>query len=79
MMYHKYYNENVQWIKKITLEGTQSLSPKTPLYSGLHIAMLTPDELVQAREFALEGGAKGIVLFTAEAMTDEHWRSLKMI
>ncbi len=79
MMYHKYYNENVHWIKKITLEGTQSLSPKTPLYSGLHIAMLTPDELVQAREFALEGGAKGIVLFTAEAMTDAHWNKLGVL
>lgn len=79
MMYHKYYNENVEWIEKVTREGVESLSSNTKLYSGLHISMLTPGELAKATEFAFEGGANGIVLFTATAMTDEHWESLDRV
>jgi hypothetical protein len=78
-MYHKYYNENVEWIKTVTREGVDSLSSNTKLYSGLHISMLTPGELAKATEFAFEGGANGIVLFTATAMTDEHWESLDSV
>lgn len=76
MMYHKYYNEGVDWIKKVTAEGKKELPANIPLYSGLHIAMLKPAELPFAVTNALKGGADGIVLFTGWAMTDEHWKQL---
>lgn len=76
MMYHKYYNEGVDWIKKVTAEGKKELPAKIPLYSGLHIAMLKPAELPIAVNNAFKGGADGIVLFTGWAMTDEHWKRL---
>ena len=79
MMYHQYYNEDVEWIGKVTREGVESLSTNIRLYSGFHISMLSPEELVRATNYATEGGANGIVLFTAEAMTDEHWKRLGSI
>ena len=79
MMYHKYYNENVEWIKKVTKEGKKELPASIPLYSGLHISMLEPEELPLAVKNALDGGADGIVLFTAWSMTDKHWEKFKEI
>mgnify|MGYP000141373490 CR=1 FL=1 len=76
MIYHKFYNKGVKWIKKATQEGVKALSPTTKLYSGLFVPALSPSDLVRAVSFASEGGAKGIVLFNAEAMTDAHWKSL---
>lgn len=79
MMYHKYYNEKVDWIKKVTEEGKKDLPAHIPLFSGLHIAMLEPDEIQAAINNALQGGADGIVLFTGWAMTDDHWENLKEV
>ena len=77
MMYHKYYNEDVEWIKRVTREGVEALGSKAPLYSGLHISMLTPEELARATRLAYEGGASGVCLFTATAMSNEHWTTLR--
>ena len=76
MIYHKFYNKSVEWIREATHEGVKALNPSTKLYSGLFIPALNPADLTRAVEFAFEGGAKGIVLFNVEAMTDAHWKRL---
>jgi uncharacterized lipoprotein YddW (UPF0748 family) len=79
MMYHEYYNEGIDWIKKVTEEGKRELPAHITLHSGLFVGWLDPEKLPLAVEGALQGGADGIVLFTGGAMSDEHWRALKKV
>ena len=76
MIYHFYYGKPVAWIEEATKEGVEALGGKCPLYSGLFIPALSPDELPQAVEYALKGGAAGISLFSHRAMTEAHWSVL---
>jgi uncharacterized lipoprotein YddW (UPF0748 family) len=73
MIYHNFYEKDVSWIETATREGLDALAPDTPLYSGLFVPELTPDQLVSAVEYARAGGASGISLFDVGSMTDAHW------
>lgn len=77
MIYHNFYNEPVEWTGAATREGVRALPPTTPLYSGLYIPALKPDELKSAVKLALEAGARGVSLFSLNSMTEEHWKSLR--
>jgi uncharacterized lipoprotein YddW (UPF0748 family) len=76
MIYHHYYAKNLDWVGQATREGTEALPPDKPLYSGLFIAEIKPEEMSKAVELALAGGARGITLFAMSAMQDAHWKSL---
>lgn len=76
MIYHNFYEKEVSWIETAVRDGVAALGPNTPLYSGLFVPELSPDELVAAVEHAREGGASGVTLFNVENMTDAHWTQL---
>ena len=76
MIYHSFYNEPVAWVGEATREGVEALAGRCPLYSGLFVPELTPDELAQAAELSLANGAEGIVLFQGRTPTDAHWQKL---
>lgn len=77
MMYHNFYDEPVRWIQTATEQGRSALDGRFPLYSGLFIPELTPDELTTAVDSARAGGASGITLFSVRAMTETHWTQLR--
>lgn len=79
MLYNSFYNKGTDWIKEQTEKGRQLISKTQPLYSGLFVPQLSPDELNQAVDASISGGAKGIVLFALHSMTDEKWRSFKKV
>lgn len=54
-------------------QGSRALRGGAPLYSGLFVPALSPDELAQAVRASVEGGAQGVSLFSAAAMTEAHW------
>jgi len=72
-----FYDKPVAWIETATREGVEALGGRMPLYSGLFVPALTPEELAQAIDYALAGGASGISLFNVESLTDAHWQVLK--
>lgn len=74
MMYNNYYNKSVSWIKKATEEGQQALSKKFPLYAGIYATKLSPQQIVQATQYAESGGADGVSLFRYYTMSDFKWR-----
>ena len=76
MLYHNFYNEDIQWIKKHTIEGIERMKTKKPLYSGLYIPSLTPEELQQAYQVSIEGGAGGISIFSMDQVSDAHCKAL---
>jgi len=75
MLYHSLYGEDIGWIKRETEKGVKSLADRAPLYSGILVFRLSPEELAAAIGAALEGGAQGVVLFSAQGMTDATWLS----
>jgi uncharacterized lipoprotein YddW (UPF0748 family) len=77
MLYHEFYEEGVPWIGAAAHEGVDSLQPGVPLYAGLYLPSLLPDQLAEAVAVALAAGAAGISLFEVSGLTDEHLARLK--
>ena len=76
MVHHNFYEEEVSWIETAVRDGVTALDPGTPLYSGLFVPELSPDQLVAAVERARAGGAGGIALFNVGNVTDTHWEKV---
>jgi len=76
MVYHNFYEKEVPWIETAVRNGVAALGPETPLYSGLYVPELSPDQLVAAAEHARAGGAGGVTLFNVGNMTDTHWEKV---
>ena len=76
MIYNGFYKEDVAWIERATREGVSALGGRIPLYSGLYIPDLPPDDLRRAVERALAGGAQGVSIFETSQLTAEHWKQL---
>lgn len=77
MLYNSFYNEDVDWIKTQTEKGIKQIEKSIPLYSGLFIPELNPENLARAIEGSISGGAEGIVLFAAGSMNAEKWKVFK--
>lgn len=74
MIYHNFYEEDLQWIGEMTGEGVHALNGSIPLYTGLYVPALSPEELGKAIFIAIDAGASGISLFEYGAMSEEHWQ-----
>ena len=75
MLYHNFYNAGVDFIREHTKKGLERLklaNNEKPIYSGIFLPALKPDELELANQMAKEGGAKGIALFSLELASEEH-------
>ncbi|MGE5423816.1 MAG: family 10 glycosylhydrolase [Syntrophothermus sp.] len=77
MLYQSFYNENLDWIRTETAEGSAAV--KIPLYSGLYVPSLHPRELRSAINKSIQGGASGISLFNFEALTPRHLQILQKL
>ncbi len=72
MIYHEFYNQQLTWIATATHEGVASLPTGVPLYSGLYIPNLTPEQLGEAVHLTRDAGAAGVSLFQMDIVTDDH-------
>lgn len=73
MLYHSFYNGDIDWIEAQCREGVERLPATVPLYSGVFIPALRPEELAPAVHASLAGGAQGVSLFSAQAASPKHW------
>jgi len=77
MLYHNFYNAGIDWIGKHVERHIDELRIKKPVYSGLFLPSLTPEELRQAYTVSVEAGASGVSLFGG--ISDEHFRVLSEV
>lgn len=77
MNYNSFYEEEATWVEGACAEGTQALNGKAPLYSGLFVPALNPQDLRTAIQGSKKGGAAGICVFTPYDLKDEHWKVLQ--
>ncbi len=81
MIYHGFYNEDIDWIGYATKQGVTDLEPQNiNLNSGLYIPPFkSADELKQAILMAKENGARGVTFFDGPTLTDEYLKAIKEI
>ncbi len=79
MLYHNFYYGDMEWIETQTQKGVAALAGRAPLYTGLFVPELNPDELRQAVQASLNAYAAGVSLFHANALSEDHWRNLSEI
>ena len=76
MLYQNFYRESINWIGFATKTDVQAVD--FPIIAGLYMPGLThPDSLDQAIIQAIENGAKGISIFTADDISEEQKEVLK--
>jgi len=77
MLYHVFYEASPEWVREQTKEGVATV--KQPLYSGLFIHDMKPEDFTRTIQMALEGGASGVSLFSADAMDPAKWQALRTL
>lgn len=77
MLYQGFYNEDIAWIGEQVKAGLERLNNEKPIYSGLFIPHLSPEELPRAMEVSRKAGAAGICLFDYSSMSEGHWVAVK--
>ena len=69
MLYHNFYEEDVDWIGRGAREGVVALEGRIPLYAGLFLPRLDPVQLARAIERSREAGAQGVALFSLNSLS----------
>ncbi|MCX2681624.1 hypothetical protein OOZ15_16855 [Galbibacter sp. EGI 63066] len=79
MIYHNFYNEETDWIGYATAQGVKDLEGKgVELHTGIFLPDMPTDEVAQAIQLAKDNGAKGISFFDGNAITEEHFKVIKV-
>lgn len=75
MIYHGFYNEDIDWVGYATRQGVADLEGRdTELHTGLFVPDMTADELRSAIAVAMRNGAKGVSFFDGPAISDAQWK-----
>ena len=79
MIYHGFYNEEIDWVGYATRQGVEDLSAKeVKLNTGLYIPdFKTPQELHEGIMQAKNNGAVGVSFFDGGAITPEFLEQIK--
>jgi uncharacterized lipoprotein YddW (UPF0748 family) len=79
MIYHNFYNEEIDWIGYATKQGVSDLKDtKIRINTGVYIPGLkSEEELKEAIVLAKQNGAKGITFFDGSALTGANLKTIK--
>jgi hypothetical protein len=78
MAYHNFYNENIEWIEKVSREDKNAIGEKSKLFTGLYVPSLKKrDDLTRAIDAALKGGADGVAFFDYNALDEPMLQQIK--
>ncbi len=70
MLYHNFYNAPLEWIgENIKMQIADLENPK-PIYAGLFLPSLKPEELIKAIEIAYKAKSSGIALFSHDHLSE---------
>lgn len=74
MSYFKSYNKNTNWLKSVTSNAITRVVPTCKIASGLQaFDGVSTTEMKEQINYALEGGAHGVIIFQYENITDSCW------
>ena len=75
MLYNNFYEEGPEWVKTQTREGVEASGK--PIYSGLFVHNMNSRDLARTIQMAIDGGASGVSLFSADGMDAGKWQALR--
>ncbi len=75
MIYHNFYEKDIDWIGDAVQEGQQALQGRFPLYAGLFVPAIPPERITEAVRQSRMNGADGICLFRYSVMNEKHWEN----
>lgn len=79
MLYHNFYERDLDFIQEHTRKALERMNTPKPIYSGLFIPEIDPEQLDAAIREGLDGGASGSSFFALGAIQDAHWKALKKV
>lgn len=75
MLYHNFYRESINWIGFATAQDVSDVD--FPIHVGLFMSALKqPEDLRNAFNQAIEYGATGISMFTADGLTEQQKKTI---
>lgn len=77
MLYHEFYEETIEWVGRSAGEGVAALAGARPLYAGLYLPSLSPENLAAGIRLAQDAGAAGAAIFEMEGLSDSHLEALR--
>ncbi len=78
MIYHNFYNEELDWIGYATAQGVKDLKGKpTELHTGLYLPTMSAEDVKTAIQLAKDNGASGVSFFDGNAFTKEQLKVIK--
>lgn len=81
MIYHGFYNEEIDWIGFATKQGVEDVKDKgIGINTGIYMPdFISVEDFKQAIILAKENGAKGITFFDGPAISEEYLKAIKEI
>jgi len=79
MLYHGFYNRDIDFIQEHTRKALERMQDPKPVYSGVYIPFLEPEQLEAAIREGMQGGASGTAFFDMTALTEAHWTALEKV
>lgn len=80
MIYHNFYDEEIDWIGFATAQGVKDLKgTSTELHTGLYLPAMDAEELQKAINEARRNGAKGVSFFDGNAFDKEKLTAIKTV
>ena len=78
MIYHGFYNEEIDWIGYATKQGVEDVQENIIINTGIYLPdFKSPEELKQAILLAKENGAKGVSFYDGPGLTKEYLSIIK--
>jgi uncharacterized lipoprotein YddW (UPF0748 family) len=75
MIYHSFYEEDVEWIGDCMRENIQAVS--APIYAGLYVpAFQGTEDIRRAVQLVKKRGGAGVSLFAPEHLSPEQWSAI---
>ena len=79
MLYHGFYYKEIPWIGEQLAKNKALLKNDSPIYGGLFLDHLKPEEIETAYRTVIEKGGKGISLFDFGGLNEEFQQSIKKV
>ncbi len=79
MLYHNFYNQNINWIGFSMEQAVKEVDGRFPIYAGLFIPSLSPEELKEAILISKKANAAGVSFFEMNSLNEEHLKIIKLL
>ena len=75
MLYNRAYDQGIEWIGYMTEQEVRGMRNDAPIYSGIMVNGMSPDDIAKAVSVSHDAGSSGLSIFSFQGMSDPLWQS----